>query len=346
MKVRGLIIPGQGRVELQSYELPEPGPGQILIEAEYSTLSPGTERNIIMGVTRPLPCPIGYSMAGRVRAIGPGVSRWRIGDAAVTTGRHASCILADERFVTPVPEGTDLEQAAFFNLAHTAMYGVRQSRLQLGEAVVVLGQGLVGLLTARIAQLAGGLPVIALDLDADRLAMSRALGIHEVINAADTARVATLMKSLPWGGAPVVIECTGVRGPVEQALELVAVRGRIVLLSTTHGNETVQFHRPLSMKGASLIGAYINSKPWSVSQTEVEMPGWPPTLKAGERGYFGGAPWTSDEDVRAVMNLIRYGSLDVRPLITHRFTPDEAPAGYDLVVRQDRRLVGGVIRWK
>jgi len=346
MQARGLIIPAPGRVELRDYDVPDPGPGQILIEAEYSTLSPGTERNIIMGVSRPLPCAIGYSMAGRVRAIGPGVTRWRVGDGCVTTGRHATLLLADERFVTPVPEGTDLEQAAFFNLAHTAAYGVRQSRLQLGEAVVVLGQGLVGLLTARVAQLAGGLPVIAVDLDEDRLALSRRLGIHEVVNGADHARLAALVKALPWGGAPVVIECTGARRPVEQALELVAVRGRVVLLSTTHGDETVPYNRPLTMKGASLIGAYINSKPWSLAQTDVVMPDWPPSLAAGERAYFGGDPWTSDEDVRMVMNLIRYGSLDLRPLVTHRFTPDEAPAAYQLVVQQDRRLVGAVIRWK
>jgi 2-desacetyl-2-hydroxyethyl bacteriochlorophyllide A dehydrogenase len=346
MKSTGLIIAERGRVALQDFELPEPGAGQLLIESEYSTLSPGTERNLILGNSHPLPCALGYSLSGRVAAIGAGVTRWQVGDALVTTGRHATLVLADERFCTPVPEGTDLEQAAFFNLAHTALYGVRRGGVQLGEAVVVLGQGLVGLLAARIAQLAGGLPVIALDLDEDRLAISRAMGIQEVLLAADGARLQSLIASLPGGRVPVVIECTGVRQPLQQALDIVAERGRIVLLSTTFGDEALPFHQKLGMKGATLIGAYVNSKPWSLFRTDVEMPDWPPSMAPGLKQDFGGEPWSSDADIRAVLQLIRYGQLDLRPLITDRVTPDAAPATYDRVVHQDRQLIGGVIRWK
>jgi NADPH2:quinone reductase len=345
MKSTGLVIPEAGRVALQEFDLQEPGPGQLLIQTAFSTMSPGTERNIVMGVSRKLPANIGYSLSGHVKAVGAGVTQFKVGDGVVTTGRHATYVLADERFVTVVPEGTDLEQAAFFNLAHTALYGVRQAKVELGEAVAVIGQGLVGLITARIAQIAGGLPVIAIDIDEQRLALSRKLGIQEVVNGTDKARLKSILAALPGGGVPVVIEVTGVRAPVEQALDIVGIRGRVVLLGTTHGEETVQFHRALSMKGASLIGAYINSKPWTLAQTNVEMPTWPPSLAPGSRRYVGPNMWTSDEDVRVIMNLIRYGSLDLRPLITHRFRPDEAPAAYQLVVDQDRRLVGGVIRW-
>ena len=167
-----------------------------------------------------------------------------------------------------------------------------------------------------------------------------------MVNGTDTARLKKIIEGLPGGGVPVVIEVTGVRQPVEQALDIVGLRGRVVLLGTTHGNETVQFHRALSMKGASMIGGYINSKPWSMSQTNVEMPTWPPSLAPGSKRYVGPNMWTSDEDVRVVMNLIRYGSLDLRPLITHRFTPEQAPGAYQQVIDQDRSLVGGVIRWK
>lgn len=347
MKSHGLYVPEKGRVALQEFDLPDPGPGEIQIETEYSTLSPGTERNLVLGVSpKPLPMNIGYSLSGRIRKIGAGVTRYRVGEAVVHTGRHATFVNADERFTTPVPEGTDLEQAAFFNLAHTALYGVRQAKVELGEAVAVIGQGLVGLIVARIAQLAGGLPVIAIDIDDSRLAISRAMGLQEVVNGGDASRLQRLLGDLPGGGVPVVIEVTGVRKPVEQALEIVRERGRIVLLGTTHGDETVQFHRHLSMKGASLIGGYINSKPFSLAGTHVEMPSWPPSLAPGQRRYVGPGVWTSDDDIRVIMNLLRYGQLDLRPLITHRFTPQQAPAAYQMVVDQDKSLVGGVIRWK
>jgi 2-desacetyl-2-hydroxyethyl bacteriochlorophyllide A dehydrogenase len=341
-----VIVSEPNKVVLKEVPLAEPKAGQIVIKAAYSTLSPGTEHMVLKGQQWRPPLAIGYSLCGHVAAVGAGVTRLEVGDAVVATAPHASYVLTDERFVTPVPEGVDLEQAAFFNLAHTALYGVRQARIELGEAVVVIGQGIVGLLAARMAQLAGGLPVIAVDVDESRLEFSRKLGVHEVINGSDASRLNRMVESLPGGGAPVVIEVTGARAPLNQALDIVGVRGRVVMLGVTHGTENVDIHERLTMKGASLIGAYVNSKPWSVSQTNVEIINWPPTLAPGSHAYIGTRPWSSDEDVRVVLNAIKYGTLDLRPLITHRFTPDQISSAYDMVVRQDRSLIGGVIHWR
>jgi NADPH2:quinone reductase len=331
MKSIGVIFPEPGRACLESFDLPDPGPGQVLLEAEFSSLSPGTERGLMTAASfRPFPINIGYSFAGRVVAAGRGADRFKVGDAVVTTGRHASFILADERFCTPAPEGVDLEQASFFNLAHTALYGVRRAQIELGEPVVVLGQGLVGLLAAKLAQLAGALPVIGVDLDEQRLALSRRLGIPVVVNGADADRLGAVLAGLDGGGPAAIIEVTGSRQAVETALDMVRQRGRIVMLSTYHGDGTIDF----------------NSKPWSLDQTQVEMPSWPPSLAPGGRRYFGPGVWSSDEDVRVFLDLLRYGALDLAPLITHRFTPDQAPAAYELVLNQDRSLVGGVICWR
>ncbi|HVZ37027.1 MAG TPA: zinc-binding alcohol dehydrogenase, partial [Polyangiaceae bacterium] len=274
-------VPEPGKVVLTEQELSPPGAGEVLIETRYSALSPGTERHIILGQGWPLPLAIGYSLVGHVVAVGAGVIRFKAGDAVVAVARHASHVVVDERAVLPMPDGVDQEQAALFNLAHTAMYGVRQAGVQLGEAVAVIGQGIVGLLTARLAQLAGGLPVIAIDVDDRRLEFSRKLGIHEVVNGRNSAGLESILAKLPGGGVPVVIEATGVRAPLEQALEIVSLRGRIVLLGITHGDETVRFHQHLSMKGAALIGAYVNSKPWTLARTDIEITNWPPSVAPG-----------------------------------------------------------------
>lgn len=345
-RVRAVIVSEPDRVVLRETELTAPAAGEVLIETYYSTLSPGTERHIILGKGWPLPLSIGYSLVGRIAAIGPDVSRFKVGDWVAAVARHASHVVVDQRAVIPTPEGIDLEQAAFFNLAHTALYGIRQSRLQLGEAVAVIGQGMVGLITARLAQLAGGLPVIAIDIDDRRLELSRKLGIREVVNGRETARLKSILARLPGGGVPVVIEVTGVRAPLEQALEIVSVRGRIVLLGTTHGSETVPFHQPLSMKGASIIGAYVNSKPWSLSQTDMEIKDWPPSLAPGMRPYNGPGLWTSAEDVRVILGLIQDGRLDLRPLITHRFAAEQVSVAYQHVIDQDPTLVGAVLHWR
>jgi NADPH2:quinone reductase len=346
MKSLGVVFPEPNRVVLETFDLPEPGPGEVVLEAACSTLSPGTEYNLLVGKSRQTyPIKIGYSFAGRVKQLGPGVDRLTVGQPVVTTGRHASHILADARFVTPVPEGVDLESAAFFNLAHTALFGVRQAGIELGLPVAVLGQGMVGLLAAKLAQLAGATPVIALDLDEERLAMSRAIGLPVVVNAADKGAIAALLADLPGGGVAAAIEATGALEPIDMALDMIRARGRVVLLSSPNRDDPVNCYRKLSMKGASLVGAYINAKPWSLEQTQVGMPSWPPSLNAGSTRYVGPGGWTSDEDVRVFLDLLRYGALDLKPLITHRFTPEQAPEAYELVRTKDKALVGGVIRW-
>ncbi|MCF8024320.1 MAG: zinc-binding alcohol dehydrogenase [Desulfobacteraceae bacterium] len=348
MKTTYVKIPEKGKVVLEKGEIEEPGPGELLLEAQYSTLSPGTENALMNEHILPLPQNIGYSMAATVKAVGPDVTDFQVGDPVVTTGQHATYLLMDKRNVTPAPRGIDLEQAAFFNLAHTGMYGIRRSGLQFGEPAVVLGQGLVGALTAKLAQLAGALPVIAVDLDDSRLEISREMGIHHAINSkTNPDELTRLIDSLGFDGVPVVFEATGARKPLDQAFEMVSERGRVVMLSQAHGGEAPQYHENLMMKGASLIGCYINSKPFSLYRTDLVIEdSWPPVLARGEKRYKGTDVWTSDSDIRVVLNLIYYGSLNLKPLISHSFNIDQIVDAYEMVNSLDPNLLGGVICWK
>jgi len=320
----------------------------LLLQAEFSTLSPGTEHSLLAGLIMPLPQRIGYSMAARVEAVGAGVTEYAVGDGVVTTGPHADHFLVDSRNVTPVPEGTDMEQAAFFNLAHTAMYGIRRSLIQLGEPAVVLGQGLVGSITAQLARLAGALPVIVTDIDETRLGIAKGLGAHYAVNtASEPGKVEAIVESIGMGGVPVVFEATGRREPLEQAVSLVKERGRVMMLSTVHGSADLDFTNGLMMKGATLIGGYINSKPFALQRSDITIAGkWPPVIADGWRRYVNSDVWTSDEDIRVILNLIRYGSLNLRPLISHRFSFKQISEAYELVLNREPSLLGGVIDWR
>lgn len=337
-----------GKVILKTKDLPKPGPGQLLLEAEYSTLSPGTEHTLMAGHILPLPQNIGYSMSARVIDVGEGVTDYKAGDPVVTTGQHANYLLMDEHNVTPVPYDIDMEQAAFFNLAHTGMYAIRRTGIQLGEPAVVLGQGLVGAITAQLAKLAGALPIIVTDLDDTRLEIARNMGVHYAINPKTQPNELTkLVKSLGMGGVPVVFEATGARQPLEQAFEIVGERGRVMMLSVVHGSEAPKYDENLMMKGAVLIGGYINSKPFALRRFDLEIKGeWPPVISKNSTRYTSTDIWTSDEDIRVVLNLIKYGSLNLKPLISHRFAVDQIPEAYNLVWKQDPSLLGGVIHWK
>jgi 2-desacetyl-2-hydroxyethyl bacteriochlorophyllide A dehydrogenase len=338
----------QGRVVLKEKELPKPGPGQLLLEAEYRTMSPGTEYALMAGFIVPLPTSIGYSMAARVIEVGEGVTGYQPGDAVVTTGEHAQFLIMDELNVTPAPEGIDMEQAAFFNLGHTGMYALRQAKLQLGEPAVVLGQGFVGAITAQVAKAAGALPVIVTDLDEGRLDRAREMGVHYAINTkTQPEELNRVIDSLDRGGVPVVFEATGVRQPLEQAFEIVAERGRVIMISQVHGNEAPKYDENLMMKGASLIGTYVNSKPFRLRRADLQIKGaWPPVMDSQLTRYRNNDVWTSDEDIRVFLNLIKYGTINIRPLISHRFTYQDLPKAYELVWNHDPSLLGGVIRWK
>ncbi|HHV11610.1 MAG TPA: zinc-binding alcohol dehydrogenase [Clostridiales bacterium] len=337
-----------GRVILKEKELPKPGPGELLLEAEYSTMSPGTEHTLMAGSIVPLPTNIGYSMAARVLEAGEGVTDFKVGDPVVTTGEHAQYLIMDQYNVTPAPEGIDLEQAAFFNLGHTGMYAVRRAQLQLGEPVVVLGQGFVGAITAQVAKAAGALPVIVADLEESRLDIAREMGVHYAVNTGkDPEGLTKVIKSLKREGVPVVFEATGVRQPLEQAFEIVAERGRVIMISQVHGDEVPKYDQNLMMKGASLIGTYVNSKPFALRRADLKIQGgWPPVMDSNLVRYVNSDSWTSDEDIRVFLNLIYYGNLNIKPLISHRFTYGQIPEAYELVWNQDPGLLGGVIRWK
>lgn len=332
---------------MQTAEVPSPGPGQLLLEAQFSTLSPGTEYSLLAGDILPLPQYLGYSLAARVLEVGEGVDSFRPGDAVVATAAHARYQLIDQRAVTSVPEGTDLEQAAFFNLAHTAMYAIRRSGLQLGETCIVLGQGLVGAITAQLARLAGAIPVIVTDLDETRLEASRRMGVHHALNpGADGSDLKKLVSEL-GGGVSVVFEATGARQPLDQAFDLVGERGRVVMMSQSHENSLPDFSHRLFVKGASLIGGYINSKPFSLYRTDMEISAnWPPVMRPGLERYSDRDCWTSDEDIRVIMRLLRDGGLDLGQLISHRFDWQELPRAYELLWNRDPSLLGGVICWQ
>ena len=271
-----------------------------------------------------------------------------MGDHIVTTGEHAQYLIMDEMNCTLCPEGVDLRQAAFWNLGHTGMYALRRSNLQMGEPCAVLGQGFVGAITAQCARIAGAVPVIVTDLDDTRLDAARKMGVDVAINSkTDPEGLEKAVEELGRGGLPVIFEATGARGPLMQAAELISERGRLVMISQVHGEAMPPIDDPIMQKGASLIGTYVNSKPYKLKRADLLIEGaWPPVMGKKLNRYVNADCWTSDEDIQVFLNLIKYGKLDITPLISHEFKYTEIPEAYDKYVwNMDPSLTGGLIRW-
>ena len=110
------------------------------------------------------------------------------------------------------------EEAVFFNLGAIALQGIRKARIELGEATLILGQGLIGLLALQLSKLSGAMPVIAADLTDSRLEISKSIGADRTLNPED-ANFSEQLDTVTNGNGPVVvIEATGHPDAVSTAL--------------------------------------------------------------------------------------------------------------------------------
>src|SRR3989339_320055 len=204
-----------GKVSLVEVPEPEAKAGGVLVRTVASLISPGTEKLMIemgqkslLGKARARPdlvrqawakarkegfisvykeamnrldepIPLGYSAAGVVQAVGAGVSGFKRGDRVAVAGAgfasHAEVVWVPENLCVPIPPEVDFEAAAFAMLGAIALHGVRQAGLTLGETAVVIGLGLLGLLSVQLLA-AQGCRVIGVDLDRRKGELAKSMG--------------------------------------------------------------------------------------------------------------------------------------------------------------------------
>ena len=117
-------------------------------------------------------------MSGVIVEIGEGVKNFKIGQRVVCAGgnaRHAEYVSVEKNLVALLPDSVDFDSGAFSTLGAIAMHGFRLANPQLGETVVVIGLGLLGLVTVAVAKSAG-CRVIGIDLDPRRVALAKSAG--------------------------------------------------------------------------------------------------------------------------------------------------------------------------
>ena len=329
MKANRVVFTAPRVVELESVDVEPPGPGQLLIQTEVTLLSPGTEGAglaALPNTSQRFPKGVGYSNVGTVLEVGPDVDTFTPGDRVASHSPHASHVLTRANRVAAVPEGLPSESASFSSLTAISMQAVRKARVELGESVLVVGQGLVGNLALQLARLQGGYPVIGADLAEERLERSRQVGADHTIRV-EGENLPEATRNLTGGdGARVVIEATGSPGPIVSAFQSAGWCGRVVLLASTRGEtERVNFYRDVHKPGLTILGAHNSVRP----QTEAS-PGF----------------WPLQDDVELGLELIAAGRLQVTPLITTRLPANEAPEAYRLVVEQHREALGIVLDWR
>jgi predicted dehydrogenase/threonine dehydrogenase-like Zn-dependent dehydrogenase len=344
-----------GTTEVADVPCPSVRPGQLLIRSTRTLVSSGTERMLVEfgkagwvekarqqpdkvrmvldkvktdgliptfeSVMNKLdqPLPLGYCNVGRVMAVGAGVSGIEVGDRVVSNGKHAEAVSVPLNLCTKVPESVSNDEAAFAVLGAIALQGIRLVQPTLGEAVVVTGLGLIGLVTVQLLR-AHGCRVLGLDLDPTKIALAQSLGAETVdLRAGQDPLAAALAFSRGRGVDAVIITAsTKSNKPVHQAALMCRKRGRIVLVGVT---------------GLELSRADFYEKELTFQVSCSYGPGrYDPSYEEKGNDYpVGFVRWTEQRNFEAVLDMMADGRLDVKPLVSHRFPIEEAERAYELV---------------
>ncbi len=331
MKGKRIVWPAPGRAELEEFEIPAPQPGTVLLATEYSVVSAGTEKAWLLAkpnTSDTFPQYPGYSAAGRVVEVGPGVKDLRPGDRVVAYhSAHATHTVKQVRDLVRIEDdATPAEEAAFTIIAAMSLQGIRKARIELGESVAVMGQGLLGLFATQLARWNGALPVIALDLDPARQKLALELGADYALSPLADDFTEVFRKMTGGKGANAIVEVTGVSAAMNQALACAAPQGRIVALGCSRElTNGIDFYQQIHKPGVVIIGAHNFVRPQHDSS-----PGH----------------WTMRDDLRALLRMISGGRLQVRPMISEIVAPEQAPAIYQRLAETACPPLGIVFAWQ
>jgi len=322
-----VVFKEAGRVEIEEFSLRKPKLGEVLIETVSSLISPGTETAYLMALPntpRRFPLYPGYSNAGIVAFTGSESSKLAVGDRVVSRKSHASHVITGETEVMRIPDDLSFEEASFFALGSISLQAVRKAHVEIGESVVVLGQGLVGNIALQLAKLSGGMPLIAVDMFDYRLKVSKSCGADYAFNPRRVDLIEEIMDVTDGKGADVIIEATGNPKAIPTALELAGRYGRVILLGSPRGVSEVNFYSEVHRKGVIIIGAHENTRPRYESTH-----GW----------------WTQKDDSHLILKLLSKGLLRVKELITAKMNYKEAAKAYDRLINSKEDTLGIILEW-
>lgn len=265
------------------------------------------------------PIPLGYCNVGTVLEVGQGVEGFAAGDRVVSNGAHAEIVSVPRNLCARVPDTVSDDQAVFTVMGAIGLQGLRLAAPQLGECFVVSGLGLIGLITVQLLQ-AHGCRVIGIDFDPVKCELARRLGAEAVdLSRGEDPVSAALIFSRGRGVDGVLITAsTNSSEPVHQAAEMCRKRGRIVLVGVT---------------GLELSRADFYQKELSFQVSCSYGPGrYDPNYEEKGQDYpVGFVRWTEQRNFEAVLDMMADRRIDLAPLISHRFSLDEAEQAYELL---------------
>lgn len=280
--------------------------------------------------------PLGYSSAGTVISVSEDITGIKVGDRVACAGagyaNHADVAFVPKNLCVKVPDNVDLKNACFTTVGSIAMQGVRNADLRVGENVVVVGLGLIGLITVQILK-ASGCRVFGIDLDEAKVKLAKELGA-DIALSRNTPNIEESVRQFSRGiGADVTIIAAATRSndPVDFAGKITRERGKVVIVG--------------------LVGMDIPREEYYNKEIELRVsrsygPGrYDRSYEEFGRDYP--APyvrWTENRNMQAFLDLLSMKKICMDPIISHEFPVEQAPDAYD-IIEQRKPYLGIVLRY-
>jgi L-iditol 2-dehydrogenase len=331
MKALVKVTKGDGNVEFRDVEPPKIQSDEVLVEVKAAGIC-GTDLHILHDKSHYVPpVTLGHEYAGVVIETGKDVKDFDIGDkvtspatincgtchfcrigatnrcidpnkrilgVARANGAFARYMAVPAKIVHKLPKNIPFEEAALAEPAACAVHATEMIHINMGNTVVILGPGPMGLLILQLAKLAGATQTIVtgVTVDQDRMKIAKDLGADLTINVEENDLIAIMKKLTSDLGADVVFECSGAPVAQRQAFDIVRRRGKIGLVGLT--------------------GREINISLDKIVEGELEVKGsW-------------GTLWTS---WKLAIKLISLRKLQVRPLISATLPLERWEKGFQLM---------------
>lgn len=275
--MKALLLSQYRHLEIAEVAAPDVKPGEVLIRVAACGIC-GSDVHGYDGSSgrRIPPIVMGHEAAGRVAAVGSQVTGWAEGDRITfdstiscgacrycargeinlcdhrrvlgvscsdyrCNGAFAEYVIVPQRIVYHLPDTLSFSEAAMLEAAAVAIHAVGLSRISPGDQALVLGAGMIGLLTLQALRAAGCTSVVVADVDASRLKLAKELGAAATLHATGDALVSEILSRTNGTGVDVAIEAVGMDATVRAAVQSVRKGGTVTLV----GNITPEVTLPL-----------------------------------------------------------------------------------------------------
>lgn len=331
-------------MEIREIEVPVPKEKQVLVKLEYVGICGSDVHYLEHGKIGDFIVNgdfiLGHECAGTVVALGPGVKNLKVGDKVALepgctcgqcefckTGRYNLCpdveflatppydgclmnyIAFPENMAFKLPDGISTKEGALVEPLAVGMHAAKQGNVKLGDSVVILGSGTIGLVTLLACKAFGATDITVVDVIPKRLEYAKKLGATTTVNAAEKDVLTEIDRLTNKKGADVVIETAGSAKTVAQTPYLVKNGGCVVLVGMAPQDIIEYNFSKIMAKEAEIksVFRYRNIYPQAI-------------------------------------NAVSKGIIDISGIITHEFAFDDAAKAFNFVINNKQEVVKAVIK--